>query len=121
MSAWYVFSAIGLYPEIPGVGGFVIGSPLFTSIKVHLAHKHVLQINAPAASDTTPYVQSLKLNGHPTTKLWLPWQTVKNGATLAFSLGDTASTWGSNLADAPPSYPATSTATATIDGHHKKQ
>lgn len=121
MSAWYVFSAIGLYPEIPGVGGFVLGSPLFTSIKIHLAHKHILQINAPAASDTTPYVQSLKLNSHPTTKLWLPWQTVKNGATLTFFLGDTASAWGSNLADAPPSYPATATATATIDGHHKKQ
>src|SRR6266487_853881 len=106
MSAWYVFSAIGLYPEIPGVGGFVIGSPLFSSVKIHLAGRHTLQINAPAASDTTPYVQSLNLNGRPTTKLWLSWATLKKGATLDFSLGSNASSWGSDPVDAPPSYPA---------------
>ncbi len=51
LSSWYVFAAIGLYPEIPGVGGFVTGSPLFTTVTIHLAGGHTLQINAPAASD----------------------------------------------------------------------
>ena len=59
MSSWYVFSAIGLYPDIPGVGGFVLGSPLFTSATVQLAGGHTLQINAPNAADGNPYVQSL--------------------------------------------------------------
>ena len=27
LSSWYVFSALGLYPEIPGVAGFAVGSP----------------------------------------------------------------------------------------------
>ena len=105
LSSWYVFAAIGLYPEIPGVGGFVTGSPLFTAVTIHLAGGHTLQINAPAASDENPYVQSLNLNGQPTTSLWLPWSTVKNGATLDFILGSSATSWGSSASDAPPSFP----------------
>ena len=29
LSSWYVFGALGLYPEVPGVGVLAIGSPLF--------------------------------------------------------------------------------------------
>ncbi len=105
MSAWYVFSALGLYPEIPGVGGFVIGSPLFSSIKLHLGGDHILTISAPSASDATPYVQHLLVNGQSSTKLWLAWNTVKQGTTLAYTLGGKPTTWGSGQADAPPSYP----------------
>jgi len=106
MSSWYVFSALGLYPEIPGVGGFVIGSPLFSSVTVRLAGGQTLQINAPGAADATPYVQSLHLDGQATTNLWIPWQTVEHGATLDFALSGNPTSWGSNPADAPPSYPA---------------
>ncbi|MDA4118045.1 MAG: GH92 family glycosyl hydrolase [Thaumarchaeota archaeon] len=106
MSSWYVFAAMGVYPEITAVGGFVIGSPLFTSATLDLSGGHTLQINAPAASDGQPYVQSLKLNGNPTTSLWLPWSTVRNGATLDFTLGGNPSSWGGSPQDAPPSYAA---------------
>lgn len=104
MSSWYVFSAIGLYPEITGIGGFVIGSPLFSVVSIRLPGGHTLQINAPAASDTQPYVQSLQLNGRATTSLWLPWTSLQNGATLDFGLGAAPTTWGSSAADAPPSF-----------------
>ena len=30
MGAWYVFACIGLYPEIPGVGGFTVNTPIFS-------------------------------------------------------------------------------------------
>ena len=36
MGAWYVFACIGLYPEIPGIGGFTVNTPIFSSVKVHL-------------------------------------------------------------------------------------
>jgi putative alpha-1,2-mannosidase len=104
MSSWYIFAAMGLYPEIPGVGGFVIGSPLFTSITVGLSGGNTLRISAPDASDAQPFVQSLDLNGNPTTSLWLPWAAVKGGATLDFALGGSPSSWGSSPQDAPPSY-----------------
>ncbi len=105
MSSWYVFAAIGLYPEITATGGFVIGSPLFTSVALALPGGHTLQVSAPQASDSQPFVQSLSLNGDSTTSLWLPWSTVQNGATLDFTLGGSPSSWGSGLQDAPPSYP----------------
>ena len=104
MSSWYVFAAIGLYPEITAVGGFVVGSPLFTSITLSLSGGRTLQVNAPEASDTQLYVQSLELNGTPTSSLWLPWATVENGATLDFTLGGSPSSWGSGPQDAPPSF-----------------
>lgn len=106
MSAWYVFSALGLYPEIPGVGGFVVGSPLFASATIRLAGGHTLQINAPAAAGNAPYVQSMSLNGAPTTSTWVPWAAVKDGATLDFALSTTATGWGTGTGDAPPSQAA---------------
>ena len=105
MSSWYVFATIGLYPEITATGGFVIGSPLFTSVTMNLAGGHTLQINAQGASDAQPYVQGLTLNGSPTASLWLPWTSVRSGATLDFTLGASPSSWGSGPQDAPPSYP----------------
>jgi predicted alpha-1,2-mannosidase len=107
MSSWYIFATIGLYPEITAIGGFVIGSPLFSSITVYLSDgHHTLQINSPAASDAQPYVQSLRVNGQPTTSLWLPWSAFQNGVTLDFTLGGSPSSWGSSPQDAPPSYPS---------------
>jgi len=46
MSSWFIFSTIGIYPMIPGVGGFVIASPLFDSVTLNIAGEHKIQINA---------------------------------------------------------------------------
>jgi len=35
-SAWYVFSALGFYPVCPGSDEYVIGSPLFERMILHL-------------------------------------------------------------------------------------
>ena len=41
MSAWYVFGALGLYPEVPGVGLLAMASPLFGRTSIALPnHKH---------------------------------------------------------------------------------
>ena len=39
LSAWYVFGALGLYPEVPGVGVLAIGSPLFARTEIRLPHR----------------------------------------------------------------------------------
>ena len=102
MSSWYIFSALGIYPELPGTGGFVIASPLFSSARIRLSAGHFLQINAPAASDATPFVQSLRLNGKPITSLWLGWNSVKQGATLDFQLTNSPTSWGTRSQNSPP-------------------
>jgi predicted alpha-1,2-mannosidase len=35
-SAWYVFSAMGIYPVCPGQPEYIIGSPLFDKVTLHL-------------------------------------------------------------------------------------
>jgi predicted alpha-1,2-mannosidase len=101
-SSWYVWSALGLYPIYPGVGGFVVSGPAFTSATIRLKGG-VLKILAPNASPTAPYVQGLKVNGMATTSLWLPWDQVAKGGTLEFDLTESAaSTWGTGAADVPP-------------------
>ena len=42
MGAWYVFASIGLFPEIPGVGGFSVNSPVFRKIVLHLPEGDVI-------------------------------------------------------------------------------
>ncbi len=102
MSSWYIFAVMGLYPEIAGVGGFVVGSPLFPSMTVNLSGGHTLQVDGTGASQ--PYVQSLELDGTPTSSLWVPWTALQDGAMLNFTLGSTPSKWGSSSQDAPPSF-----------------
>lgn len=105
MGSYVVLSCIGLFPQIPGVAGFAVGSPLFNSTTIHLANGSVLQINAPNASDDNRYVQSLMLNDVDYNSPWIPWNAVSNGANLSFSLSSIPNTdWASNPAVALPSF-----------------
>ncbi|HWW02804.1 MAG TPA: GH92 family glycosyl hydrolase [Candidatus Acidoferrum sp.] len=104
LSSWYVFSALGLYPIIPGVGGFVLGSPLFQSATINLENGQQINIQGINASAQNCYVQSLTLNGVATTSLWLPFSAIRNGANLVATLGSAPSTWGTAPADSPPSF-----------------
>ncbi|MGI8467227.1 MAG: GH92 family glycosyl hydrolase [Pyrinomonadaceae bacterium] len=105
-SAWYVWSAVGLYPAIPGVGGFVISSPNFPSIEIRLGDGRRIQIAADRTPASSPYVQRLTLNGKSYTHTWLPIENLQAGTTaLNFALSDTPNaSWGSSSADAPPSF-----------------
>ena len=58
MSAWYVFSAIGLYPVTPGLPRYEIGSPLFEEASVDVGQGRRFTVRAPGASAANLYVQS---------------------------------------------------------------
>lgn len=58
MGAWYVFACIGLYPEIPGVGGFTVNTPIFSSVKVHLKKGDMV---IKGGSEKNIYIKSMKL------------------------------------------------------------
>ena len=104
LSSWAVFASLGLFPGIPGVGGFLLGSPLFPSATVHLAGGAALVIHAPEASLDNRYVRELRLNGTLYHRTWIAWNDVKNGAILDFVLSSTPDpTWGAAAEDAPPS------------------
>ena len=104
MSSWYVWSAMGMYPEIPGRAELVLGSPLFTAIHIRRAAGDIV-VKAHGAGTNAPYVQRLKVNGENTTRTWLPESFVEHGGTLEFELGATADKqWGTRADDAPPSF-----------------
>lgn len=103
MSSWYVWSAIGMYPEIPGRAELVLGSPLFPTIHIHRAAGDIV-VNAHGAGTNAPYVQSLKVDGKSDTRTWLPQSFVEHGGTLEFELGASPNKqWGTSTKDVPPS------------------
>ncbi|WP_109126561.1 GH92 family glycosyl hydrolase [Dyella sp. C11] len=105
MSSWYVWSALGMYPAIPGRGELVLGSPLFTHAVVHRAQGDV-DIAAPQATTQSPFVHGLMVNGHAHDAPWLPASFAEHGGHLEFTLSaQPDTTWGSDLAKAPPSFP----------------
>jgi predicted alpha-1,2-mannosidase len=104
MSSWYVWSAIGMYPEIPGRAELVLGSPLFTEILIHRTHGDIV-VKASGAASGFPYVRSIKVNGEHSTKTWLPEGFVEHGGTIEFELSASPdTTWGIHAEDAPPSF-----------------
>ena len=48
MSAWYVFSSLGIYPLQVGRPSYAIGSPLFTRAVIHRQGGGDIVVNAPA-------------------------------------------------------------------------
>jgi putative alpha-1,2-mannosidase len=106
LSSWYVFSTLGLYPEIPGVAGFTVGSPAFPRATIHLNNGKTIEIVGRHAAPTAPYVQALTLNGQPWRSPWIPWSSLGGGGVLDFDLGAEPSKWGGDPALAPPSFDA---------------
>ena len=118
MSSWYVWAAIGLYPETPGRADLVLASPLFSHITLHLASGKTITISAPEASPTNRYVQQLEVDGADKPPScgaddndyhcpWLPATILTTGAQLNFALAQTPNrTWASAPTAAPPSITA---------------
>ena len=100
MGAWYVFASIGLFPEIPGVGGFSVNSPVFRKIVLHLPEGDVI---IKGGDEKKEYIHSLSLDGKKMEGTWIDWSDLYRGATLEYKLsGKPDKTWGTRIA--PPSY-----------------
>ncbi|MGW0669452.1 lectin [Streptomyces sp. NPDC002746] len=105
MSAWYVWSAMGFYPETPGTSDLALGSPLFTHVDVTLGNGRHMVVDAPQAAGNAPYVQSATLNGADWNNAYLPADFATGGGTLDLDLGTGANTdWATAASSAPPSY-----------------
>ena len=88
MSAWYVFSAMGIYPVDPVSGEYEIGTPLFPETRVNLANGKTFTILAPNVSRENIYIQSVKVNGKPYDKSYITHQQIMDGATVEFEMGN---------------------------------
>jgi putative alpha-1,2-mannosidase len=87
MSAWYVWSALGLYPVCPGKPIYDIGSPIFDEAVIALEDGTMFTIRAHDVSDKNKYIQSALLNGQPLDRPWIRHADITVGGTLELRMG----------------------------------
>ena len=88
MSAWYVFSVLGLYPVDPSSAEYVLGAPQIAFAKVRLAAGMTLSIEARGLSAKNKYVKQVIWNGRPYTKSVLRHSALARGGRLVFVMTD---------------------------------
>ncbi len=85
LSAWYVWSALGLYPTCPGKASYDLGIPFFDHLRVYLAEKKQwLDIHAHQNHEHFHFVQDCQLDGKE--KQTISHQELLNAQTLDFTL-----------------------------------
>jgi len=97
MSAWYVFSSMGLYPMNPASGEYEIGSPIFEKSTLNLPNGKTFVIEAENVSNKNFYIQSVTLNGKAFNKTAISHQEMLKGGVLHFVMGAQPNkNWGLN-------------------------
>jgi len=89
MSAWYIWSALGMYPMNPSAGQYVFGLPLIKNASITLPNKKILTIQTIENKSTKfseKYVSSVYLNNRKLTNGYITHQELLEGGILKFIL-----------------------------------
>jgi len=97
MSAWYVLSALGIFPLCPGHPSWTLGAPLFNRARIQLPQGKALVIEAERTGANPIYAQRISLNGAEHAALWVDHATLAEGGVLRVTVTDTPT--------CAPSYP----------------
>ena len=85
LSAWYVWSTLGLYPTCPGKASYDLGIPLFDHLRVYLAEKDQwLDIRTQQNHEHFHFVQDCHLDGKEVQSIG--HQDLLNAQNLDFTL-----------------------------------
>ena len=84
-SAWYVFSAMGFYPVCPGSGQYVLGTPYFKSMKLHLENGKEVDILSEGKGC---YVDEMLLNGNSYQHNYLDMNSLMQGTQITYRLSE---------------------------------
>lgn len=104
-SAWYVFSAMGFYPVCPGANQYVIGTPYFDKMTLHLENGKTMTITAQNCNQDNKYIQSLSINGTSSTKNFFTHDQLMQGGNIHYVMGSTPNKQrGISDSDAPYSF-----------------
>ncbi|MEU1592252.1 GH92 family glycosyl hydrolase [Streptomyces sp. NPDC005708] len=106
MSAWHVFSSIGIFPVQPGYRTWGLTTPVFDRVDLVLDRAYYpgggLTITAPGTSDTQRYVQGVRVNGTAYKQTYVTSDTLLRPSRLEFIVGARPSEWGTSPDAAPP-------------------
>lgn len=102
-SGVYVWNALGFYPGVPGVGGLVLGIPMFDRATLKLAGNRTVVVSRQGPGN---YVHGLTFNGTPYASTWLPISKLQTGVTqMQFTMGTEPNTKrGIAIEDRPPTF-----------------
>jgi predicted alpha-1,2-mannosidase len=104
MSAWWAWSAMGMYPIEVSVRAVTLGTPLFTHISIRAPGGPRIEVSAPQASDTVAYVESLRINQRLSQRAWTPLPEAGT-LRLDYTLGTTPNiAWAATPRNGPPTY-----------------
>lgn len=102
MSAWYVWGALGLYPQTPSRGEMLLSSPTFPTVWIKRHHGPTITVSARGAGEKAVYVQSVQLDGRPHSRSWIPASVLNRGGDFRFVVADQPQrSWGAGPADRP--------------------
>ena len=103
-SAWYVFSAMGFYPVCPGTGQYVLGTPYFKSMKLHLENGKQVNILSEGKGC---YVDAMSIDGKEYGHNYLKIEQLRKGANIVYCLSESPNqVRGTQKEDAPYSFSA---------------
>jgi len=100
MSSWYVWNAIGLYPNA-GQPYYYIASPVFTRSTLALEGGKTFTVQALATSETNRYVTAAHLNGKPLDRAWITHAELAQGGVLDLTMGPAPSRWATTFTPPP--------------------
>jgi len=84
MSAWYIFSALGFYPVLPGSDKYAIGSPMVKKATLQLENGKTLIINTVNQGLENVYVSKVEVNGKAVEGNDLKHSDIVNGGEITF-------------------------------------
>lgn len=88
MSAWYIFSALGFYPVLPGSDEYQLGSPIVKSAKINLENGKTLYIKTQNQSEKNVYVSKVFVNGKIMKGTVLKHSDIANGGEIVFEMSE---------------------------------
>ncbi len=97
MSAWYVFTAMGLYPVTPGSNEYIIGRPFLPEVALHLPNGKTFRIVAEGLDAAHGYIGSASLNGKTLDRAFLRHDEIMAGGELRFRMqAEPNKAWGTH-------------------------
>lgn len=86
MSAWFILSSMGFYPVCPGTGEYVLGTPLFDEVTIHLENGKQFVVQTKNRSANNYYVGQTTYNGKSYSNSYLTHGMLQNGGQFQFVL-----------------------------------
>jgi predicted alpha-1,2-mannosidase len=86
-SAWFVWSALGMYPVCPASGEYALGTPLFEKAVISFPDEKKLDILASGVSSKCRYVRRVAHDGKAVQGSFVKFADLRNGGVLTFEMG----------------------------------